>query len=341
MTTTISEHILLTGAGFTYNFGGFLADEMWAEIFNHPEIQKFELIKELMLDNFNYESIYHEILYEPTGKLFSAPYREAIKIAVLDAYKKLDESIKNYRVYNDGPNPDLHVAVNNLLNHFCGERDIIGVLFTLNQDTLIERYYSNSKNKALKFPEIDNYVIPKSSLCLQDKFNYNFEEEDFITLKAKEDMDTPSINSLSPKEFNYIKLHGSFNWKSSNGKNMMVIGMDKESHINKEPLLTYYFDIFKEVLSLPNRKLLVIGYSFRDKHVNKIIAECIKKYKLKLFILSPNSPKEFVDNLFIKSEEYPYGKPILKGVTGYYPCKLQDILVGDPFKRLYDNYFSI
>jgi hypothetical protein len=30
-----SENILLTGAGFTKNFGGLLASEMWAEIFNH------------------------------------------------------------------------------------------------------------------------------------------------------------------------------------------------------------------------------------------------------------------------------------------------------------------
>jgi hypothetical protein len=33
LTTGITENILLTGAGFTYNFGGFLAERMWAEIF--------------------------------------------------------------------------------------------------------------------------------------------------------------------------------------------------------------------------------------------------------------------------------------------------------------------
>lgn len=345
MATTISEYILLTGAGFTHNFGGFLADEMWAEIFNHPKIQQFELIKELMLDNFNYESIYHEILYEPTAK-FPPPSKEAIKIVVLDAYKKLDESIKDFLAGNNGQNVDLPIAVDNLLNRFCGEKDVIGVFFTLNQDSLIERCYSNSKNRALNFPGLDDNVIPRSSLSLVDKYSYNFEEKDFITLKAKEDIETMSMNSLSTKEFNYIKLHGSFNWKSSNGSNMMVIGMDKESHISREPLLNCYFDIFKKILSLPKRKLLVIGYSFRDKHVNKIIADSVINHDLQLFVLSPERPQYFVDKFYLdrsskESEEYPHGSSILKGLINYYPYTLQELLVDDSFKRIIGNYFSI
>jgi hypothetical protein len=31
-----SEIVLFTGAGFTKNFGGFLAKEMWSKIFNNP-----------------------------------------------------------------------------------------------------------------------------------------------------------------------------------------------------------------------------------------------------------------------------------------------------------------
>jgi len=31
--------ILLTGAGFTKNFGGFLGSQMWDQIINDPEIQ--------------------------------------------------------------------------------------------------------------------------------------------------------------------------------------------------------------------------------------------------------------------------------------------------------------
>ena len=45
-----SKHVLLTGAGFTKNFGTPLASEMWAEIFNHKKIQAHPKIKKLMLD---------------------------------------------------------------------------------------------------------------------------------------------------------------------------------------------------------------------------------------------------------------------------------------------------
>ena len=40
MAMQIREPVLLTGAGFTRNFGGFLANQMWDKIFNHEQVQK-------------------------------------------------------------------------------------------------------------------------------------------------------------------------------------------------------------------------------------------------------------------------------------------------------------
>ncbi len=50
--------ILLTGAGFTHNFGGFLAREMWSKIFNNPIVQASTEARKLLLDDFDFESIY-------------------------------------------------------------------------------------------------------------------------------------------------------------------------------------------------------------------------------------------------------------------------------------------
>jgi hypothetical protein len=55
----INKAVLLTGAGFTHNFGGFLANEMWAVIFNSPEIGKDPRLNELLQSDFDDESIYH------------------------------------------------------------------------------------------------------------------------------------------------------------------------------------------------------------------------------------------------------------------------------------------
>ena len=55
--------VLLTGAGFTKSFGGYLASEMWATILNQPEVQDSpELLKGMRdLENLDYEMFYEDV----------------------------------------------------------------------------------------------------------------------------------------------------------------------------------------------------------------------------------------------------------------------------------------
>jgi hypothetical protein len=55
--------VLLTGAGLTKNYGGYLASEMWATILNQPEVQDSpELLKGMRdLEHLDYETFYEEI----------------------------------------------------------------------------------------------------------------------------------------------------------------------------------------------------------------------------------------------------------------------------------------
>jgi hypothetical protein len=55
--------VLLTGAGFTKTFDGYLASEMWAAILNQPEIQNSpELLKGMRdIDKLDYEEFYEQI----------------------------------------------------------------------------------------------------------------------------------------------------------------------------------------------------------------------------------------------------------------------------------------
>lgn len=62
MIKDISGHILFTGAGFTKNFGGLLASEMWSKIFNHEQVQSRKNLKELLTEDFDYESIYYKVI---------------------------------------------------------------------------------------------------------------------------------------------------------------------------------------------------------------------------------------------------------------------------------------
>jgi hypothetical protein len=55
--------VLLTGAGFTKPYGGYLASEMWATILNQPEVQNSpELLTGMRnLEFLNYETFYADV----------------------------------------------------------------------------------------------------------------------------------------------------------------------------------------------------------------------------------------------------------------------------------------
>ncbi len=60
----VSETILLTGSGFTQNYCGLLAREMWEEINNYIENTGEERLKLLIKNesDFDYEKIFEEIM---------------------------------------------------------------------------------------------------------------------------------------------------------------------------------------------------------------------------------------------------------------------------------------
>jgi hypothetical protein len=100
MTVQCAENILLLGAGFTKNFGGLLADEMWAEIFHHEKINAQPRIKKLMLDDFDYESVYHAVLDDDS---FSKDAKIAIKEATKSAYDFIDRILVHHLIAYDSP----------------------------------------------------------------------------------------------------------------------------------------------------------------------------------------------------------------------------------------------
>lgn len=112
--------------------------------------------------------------------------------------------------------------------------------------------------------------------------------------------------------------------------------------MEKEPVLKYYLDCFKEVLSLSNIKLFVIGYGFGDEHINEIVADAIMKKNLKLYVLNPSNPKMFKNDLH---RDKPHGERIWNGLEGYYPYSLSQVFPGNgretiEYKLIQDSYFN-
>ena len=83
------EAILLTGAGFTKNFGGFLADEMRAFIVNKVGNRQ-ALMALLNSSDLDYESVYIKVIY---GE-YSEEDKSVLANAVVHAYERLDDVIR-------------------------------------------------------------------------------------------------------------------------------------------------------------------------------------------------------------------------------------------------------
>lgn len=167
-----AEALLFTGAGFTHNFGGLLADQMWAEIFNHPEIQTSPFARELMLQDHSYESVYHKILFN-TPSYFQERDQLAIKSAIREAYQRLDQELQ-------GPQDvDALRGLDQLIYLFRGypDDDEIHYFFTLNQDLLIERN-TNRWKTALSHPGLSMKHIARAEIT----------EDDFVVLPKAEDL---------------------------------------------------------------------------------------------------------------------------------------------------------
>lgn len=85
----------------------------------------------------------------------------------------------------------------------------------------------------------------------------------------------------------YIKLHGSSNWITEEGAPMLIIGGNKDEAIQVHPILRRYASEFSTRLNSPTTRVMVIGYGFKDHHINRVIAEVVHKHDLKMFVVSP------------------------------------------------------
>jgi len=310
----ISPKVLLTGAGFTKDFGGFLADEMWSFIFNSRSLDDFPKIKDLLRSDFSYESVYHEILEGVYGK----GEKEAIKQAVKSAYDRLDENIRNA----SGSTKANSTSMSFFIEEFRGKPETgKGFFFTLNQDIFIERYCRSNSNYSL--------IIPGTTL---QAFTQNRPLSDLDYQRLPDEKTVAKVfdighphNPLRSSNFHYVKLHGSYHLRDSEGNAYMVIGKRKTEQISKEPLFRDYFSLFEGVLSSGDIELFVIGYGFCDEHINKVIADSVANHRLRLYILSPISPDEFKRDLQSK----PRCGCLWDTLQGYYPYSVSRVFPSD------------
>jgi hypothetical protein len=177
-------------------------------------------------------------------------------------------------------------AMNNAFGDFeAGRHDRIGAqptfvrnflcrfdaIFTLNQDTLLEKKYqtsdvrqgSNGRWLGFQSPGLREEMpaSPPTGVFRPCDPPFTCEER------------------YQP----YFKLHGSSNWRTLNGSSLLIMGLDKNQAIDGVTLLSWYRQQFEDMLHRPDSHLMI---SFRDKHINEIILKGARK-GARLFIVDP------------------------------------------------------
>lgn len=285
---------VLTGAGFSKNFGGFLGSEMWSQIFNNRQIQADTELRDILKNDYDYESVYSKTL---DGQLPEEKKR-VMRSVVLEAYKRLDDSLRGW-VFNDSSSyPVNPYLLSEMLGRiYSSARPAQVFLFTLNQDLFMERQWNYGSPGVPRFARAQNTFGSQS-----------FNATDFVEL-PRDDIQNRIQRGISDHAgLHYIKLHGSYGWKSSDGLDQLVVGTNKESLIQNEPLLQGYFDLFTSIIKEGSKKVLIIGYGFRDAHINALLLEGVEKYGLEIYIISTQPPADLRHQ--IENGQY-YAKGIL------------------------------
>ena len=327
-----SKIALLTGAGFTKNFRGYLGGEMWSAIFSQPIVAESLRLRKDMLDCMDFEQSYYHVM---KGDAFSPDEKGLLGKAVEKAFQEMHAMIHGMSRHDKAL---LKFVLREIVARFAGSGEERGFLFTLNQDLLMETFYHETDPVLGKF-KLSIPMIDAQPWVFSQKAPSHFRQREWIKVPDEATVEALKLkfwDSEPDKRFCYIKLHGSYGWRSADGSNAMVIGGEKERRISSEPILRAYFTIFEDVLRGPDCKLLIIGYGFKDRHINKRIVDAVTNHGLRVYIVSPSQPQEFRREFGLASGSH-VDAIWDEGMHGYYRGTLYDLIDMDKLELSFDG----
>lgn len=264
-------HILLMGAGFSRNWGGWLADELTGNLLG--QIEGDSELRRLLQTTHAFESVLTDL---QNSRNLSTENEERCKIledAVLSSFKYMNLSFCD-PTFRFNKSSDRNMDISRFLARFDS-------LFTLNQDLLLELHYK---------PHLDSgpVQVDLPGLCANTcPIEYPIEIDLHQRLKQTFSPRPQSEFELLEGKQKIFKLHGSVDWIQQSGKGLVIIGGNKPDAIQSNPLLQRYYNEFRKALNAGNTRLMVIGYSFQDLHINDLIWTAAEKHGLTMFLVDP------------------------------------------------------
>ena len=268
--------LLLLGAGFSKNWGGRLAREITADLQSRLQDNSYALE---LLNRTNFEDALTTVqgIYAQSASQENERQLNAMQEALLDAFSAMNEVFETMGTMEFSS--DIARSIRALLVGF-------DAIFTLNQDLLIELNYLNEDAALWYEKKWQGYHLPglrpiqqQSAANRRTKFTWVPNAPFEINLNSQP----------------YFKLHGSIAWQTTDGLPLLVIGRDKVGTIRHHPILHWNSEQFKQFLARPNTRLMVIGYSFTDDHINETIVNAHQNGSLKLMYLVHPAGKDILE----------------------------------------------
>lgn len=266
-------HILLLGAGFSRNWGGPLASEVFDHLIGLHEIQRDEYLRNLLWTNRN-SGGFENVLAEVQIAFIGNPQRfgesmQRLQRAVTSLFQRMNQA------FFDHTEMEFQQFQDRMLRTFLFRFDAI---FTLNQDVFLEHHYV----RHVDMPTVRDWhgaQLPGMQRVPNPEYVHDpsWGKDLWVPLD-------PSQFRIEDHRQPLFKLHGSSNWQDAQGNQLLIIGGNKSRAIQSHAVLAWSFEKFQDYLARPETKLFIIGYGFRDSHINQAIIDAVANHNLRFFV---------------------------------------------------------
>ncbi len=216
------KYVLLVGAGFSCNWGGWNATEVNDFLPTVPALRADRHVAQILTRTAGtggFEEALAEIEddYDRSPTPENRAHLDVLQSAITMMFLTMETAFKQR------PSWDFCNLTQFKTAHFLSGFDAI---FSLNQDLLPERHYHdldlalNQPKKWYGWRRPGIQVFPDPSLTTN--------EPDKVTWTPR-----PPPFVIEPSHQPYFKLHGAWNWRSADKRQMLVMGGNKAASINK------------------------------------------------------------------------------------------------------------
>ena len=262
------SHVALLGAGFSRNWGGWLATEVLGELLGRIVNDREAYAR--LRRNKNFEDTLAELQAEARtrGTPEAKTRLESFERAVMDTFADMNQ------IFADFPGWGLSNDARDSIDAFLSRFDAI---FTLNQDLLLELHYRNELvgNRRWGGHTYPGMAPPANWQATQ--------AAERIALHWQPAGEVRIDGHFQP----IIKLHGSSNWRDPAGNHLMVMGGAKLQAIDRHPVLRRYLELFAEHLNTGTAKVMSIGYGFQDPHINDLLVHAGANCGMQMHVVNP------------------------------------------------------